>query len=82
MTYQKTLQIIMGIAIAGILFSGYLSYLELFAPTGCSTAIVSCGNSGFTLANLPACVYGFLMYLIIFGLTLFSLLKNKKSEDK
>jgi hypothetical protein len=78
MPYKTTLQAIFGISIAGLLFSGYLSYYELFSPVGCSEAIVSCGTKEFTLAGLPACVYGFAMYLIIFGLTLTSLLRKDK----
>ena len=66
MSYKKTLQVIWVIAIAGLLFSGYLSYYELFVPEGCSAAIVSCGTKNVTIANLPACIYGFFMYLLIF----------------
>jgi len=64
MTKQKALKIILGISIAGILFSGYLSYLELFAGS-CEPSPISCGTSGFTLASLPACVYGFIMYTTV-----------------
>lgn len=77
MPYKKTLQVILVLAIAGVLFSGYLSYYELFSPEGCSDAIVSCGDKGFTIADLPACVYGFIMYLTILILTALSLLNKK-----
>ncbi len=79
MPYLKTLKIILILAVAGVLFSGYLSYYELFSPAGCSDAIISCGDKGFEIANLPACVYGFFMYLAILVLTLLSILnKNNK----
>ncbi|MEK6859589.1 MAG: hypothetical protein AABX54_02130 [Nanoarchaeota archaeon] len=49
----------MVISIAGMLFSGYLSYGELIRKTcslgGCSS-----------LGGIPVCVYGFIMYLIVF----------------
>ncbi|MCA9379717.1 hypothetical protein KC675_00910 [Candidatus Dojkabacteria bacterium] len=77
MPYKKTLQVILVLAIAGVLFSGYLSYYELFSPEGCTDAIVSCGDKGFTIADLPACVYGFVMYLAILILTAWSIIKNK-----
>jgi uncharacterized membrane protein len=77
MTYKKAVKTIFFISIAGVLFSGYLSYLELFVPQGCSVSVVSCGESGFTIADLPACVYGFFMYLTILIITSFTLIENK-----
>lgn len=60
---KTALKTILGISIVGMLFSGYLSYSELFAGKcvmgGCST-----------VANIPACVYGFFMYLIVFIISL------------
>ena len=64
MRAKKALKIIFYFAIGGILFSGYLSYMELWGG-GCEDALVQCG-SNFSLFNLPACVYGFFMYLTIF----------------
>lgn len=74
MSKTLALKIIFGIAIAGVLFSGYLSYYELFVPEGCSAAAISCGTKVVTIASLPACVYGLVMYtivLIISGLATF-----------
>lgn len=65
------------IAIAGVLFSGYLSYYELFVPGGCSAAIVSCGTKNVTIASLPACVYGLVMYLTLFVVSGVALYKNR-----
>ena len=55
---------------AGILFSGYLTYRELFAS---ALACPSPGAPG-TILGYPACVYGFFMYCALavisaFGLT-------------
>ena len=74
MSANKSLRIILFFSIAGLLFSGYLSYYELFVPTGCADAVISCGDKAITLASLPACVYGFFMYLLVF---IFSLLGIK-----
>jgi len=60
MNKLKSLKIIRGISILGLLFSGYLSYGELFK----STCPIDGGCSN--LLGLPVCVYGFIMYLIIF----------------
>lgn len=77
MSHETTLKVIFFISIAGVLFSGYLSYLELFAADGCNSSPISCGDSGFTIADLPACVYGFFMYLLVLVLSAKSLIKNK-----
>jgi uncharacterized membrane protein len=69
---EKTLalRIILGISIAGMLFSGYLSYTELFkkvcALGGCSL-----------LGGVPVCIYGFFMYLLVFVISLLGLLNKK-----
>lgn len=71
MKKQTALKVISGISIAGILFSGYLSYYELFrkfCPIG-----GSCSN----LLGLPVCVYGLAMYIGILIITILGL-KSKK----
>ncbi len=59
MKKQTALKIILALATGGMLFSGYLSYTELFRNVcsigGCSMVI-----------GMPACVYGFVMYLVAF----------------
>lgn len=81
MTPQKIMKIIFGISIVGVLFSGYLSYYELFVPAGCSEAVVSCGPNPVNIASLPACVYGLIMYLVIFGLSLTGVIKGQKESN-
>jgi len=71
MKKETALKIILIISIAGMLFSGYLSYLELFQQicalgSSCSTKILS----------LPSCVYGFVMYLVVFVIAVLGLRKN------
>ncbi|MFA6100217.1 MAG: hypothetical protein WC750_05110 [Patescibacteria group bacterium] len=59
MTKKLALKIILILAIAGMLFSGYLSYGEL-VQRACPLA-----GACTTVAGVPACVYGFIMYLAV-----------------
>jgi hypothetical protein len=62
MAMKRALSVILGISLFGVVFSGVLSYREVFgAPT------VSCPAPGApgTVFGYPACVYGFFMYLLI-----------------
>lgn len=69
MKSRTALKTIMWLSILGMLFSGYLSYAELFRKF---CALGTCTN----VAGVPACVYGFVMYLIVFVISLLGL-KNK-----
>lgn len=80
MSKGTSLRIIFVIAICGMLFSGYLSYLELFAQ-GCSVSPIKCGSE-FTLFDLPACVYGFFMYLTIIVVSSIGILSKGISQSK
>jgi uncharacterized membrane protein len=59
---RRALQVILGVSIFGVAFSGVLSYQELFgsAPVACPSP----GAPG-TVFGYPACVYGFFMYLLV-----------------
>lgn len=72
---RTALTIILIIAICGLLFSGYLSYGELFAD-GCKLGC-SARDKG-KLLGVPVCVYGFTMYSVIFVTTLAGLYKKGK----
>lgn len=64
------LKIIAVLAAAGVLFSGYLSYNELWGGAA------ACGVPGGGLIfGLPACVYGFAMYILVLAVALLSLKK-------
>jgi uncharacterized membrane protein len=68
---QTALTIILLISIAGLLFSGYLSYTELVqkvCPFG------GCGG----LLGVPVCVYGFFMYLAVFIVSICGLKSREK----
>ncbi len=63
MKKESALKIIFWISIAGLLFSGYLSYTELFAGF-CGAAKLGMGTCT-NVFQVPACVYGFFMYLCV-----------------
>lgn len=58
---KRALQVILVLALAGLVFSGTLTYLEVFAG---AAKCPSPGAPG-TILGYPACVYGFFMYLAI-----------------
>lgn len=70
MTMKRALQVILAISTFGLLFSGVLTYRELFgiAATSCPAP----GAPG-TVFGYPACVYGFFMYLAITAVAGFGL---------
>jgi uncharacterized membrane protein len=68
MKKELALKIILWISIAGMLFSGYLSYTELFAGF-CGAAELGMGSCT-SVSGIPACVYGFFMYLVVFVISI------------
>lgn len=58
MTKTCALKVITAISVLGVLFSGFLSYREIFMGS-CNLSFVACGAN---VAGLPACVYGLVMY--------------------
>jgi len=71
MKKKTALTAIFCISIAGILFSGYLSYFELFRK------VCPVGGGCSNLLGLPVCVYGLGMYIAVFVISLLGL-KAKK----
>jgi uncharacterized membrane protein len=69
------LKTILIISIAGMLFSGYLSYTELFAGF-CGASKLGMGSCT-NVFQIPACVYGFFMYFLVLIIALMGL-KSKK----
>ena len=62
MSTKRALQVVLAIGIAGMAFSGYLSWRELFGGAPACTI----GPGGVTtLLGLPACVYGLIMYAAV-----------------
>lgn len=69
MRKEAALRIILVISIVGMLFSGYLSYAEVFQ----GKCLI--GGTCSSVASIPACVYGFVMYLVVFVICLLGLKK-------
>jgi len=63
LTYRKT---VLFLGLAGVLFSGYLSAVKLFT-TACAL-----NESCPYFLGLPACYFGFVMFLTIFSAALLS----------
>jgi len=59
---KRALQVILAIAVFGLLFSGVLTYHELF---GAAAETCPAPGAPGTVFGYPACVYGFFMYLAI-----------------
>ena len=75
MKKQTALVTILIISIAGILFSGYLSFTEIFLKF-CGAAKLGMGTCTNVL-RVPACIYGFFMYLIVFIISILGLRSKK-----
>ena len=71
MKKQTALKTILILSIAGMAFSGYLSATELFQK------VCAIGGGCSLLAGIPTCVYGFVMYTIVFIISLLGL-RGKK----
>ena len=61
MTMRRALLIILALSVAGIAFSGTLSYRELCLAETAGCAAAPAGS----LFGVPVCVYGLLMYLLV-----------------
>ena len=64
------LKLILAVSAIGLLFSGYLSYIEL-SGQGLSCGIVR------EMLKFPTCIYGFIMYTIIFILVILVIINTK-----
>jgi hypothetical protein len=58
----RALRIILAVSLFGVVFSGVLSYQELF---GAGAASCPAPGAPGTVFGYPACVYGFFMYLVL-----------------
>ena len=62
MSMRRALQWVFAISLFGVVFSGTLSYREVF---GSSAAACPAPGAPGTVFGYPACVYGFFMYLVL-----------------
>jgi uncharacterized membrane protein len=77
MTARRALQIILGVGLFGLMFSGFLTYREFFAPAGAAAPSCSPIGAPGTIFGYPPCVYGFFMYLVIVALALWGLREKR-----
>ena len=68
------LKIVLCVGVFGLVFSGWLSYQELWSKT--AIACPAPGAPG-TVFGYPACVYGFFMYAVIVIVSTLGLVGNK-----
>lgn len=73
MTAARALQVILGVSAFGAVFSGVLTYQELFGTT--AMACPAPGAPG-TVFGYPACVYGFFMFLLIAAIAAWGLFSS------
>ena len=76
---KRALQVILGISLFGVVFSGVLSYREIFAQTA---AVCPSPGAAGTVFGYPACVFGFFMYLIVAGTAVVGLLTGRHSRSR
>ena len=76
---KRALQIILGISLFGVAFSGALSYREIFGQTA---AVCPSPGAPGTVFGYPACVYGFFMYLIVAGTAVTGLVAGRRSHAR
>jgi len=75
---KRALQVILGISLFGVAFSGTLSYQEVFAKTA---AVCPSPGAPGTVLGYPACVYGFFMYLLVAGTALAGLVSGRRRRS-
>jgi hypothetical protein len=75
---KRALQVILGISLFGVAFSGALSYQEVFGRLA-----VSCPAPGApgTVFGYPACVYGFFMFVLLAGTAFGGLLSGRRTRS-
>jgi uncharacterized membrane protein len=76
---KRALQIILGISLFGVAFSGVLSYREIFGKTA---AVCPSPGAAGTVFGYPACVYGFFMYLIVAATAVAGLVAGRRSHAR
>jgi uncharacterized membrane protein len=70
---RRSLWIVFGISLAGVAFSGTLTYLEIRGAVASCPAVAVPG----TIFGQPACVYGLAMYTILAAVSGFGLFHTR-----
>jgi uncharacterized membrane protein len=78
MKHKTAVIIVLAVAIGGMIFSGYLSYTNLWG-NGCTNSLISCGGAKqVKIFGQPTCVYGFFMFTIEAIMAIFALIKTDR----
>jgi uncharacterized membrane protein len=76
---KRALYVILGIGLFGVVFSGTLTYREVF---GHAEAVCPSPGRAGTIFGYPACVYGFFMYLVIVTTAVAGLVAGRHSRSR
>ena len=74
---QRALQWIFAISVFGVIFSGTLTYEELFGKTA---AVCPSPGAPGTIFGYPACVYGLVMYIVVAAISGAGLWSGRRSR--
>jgi uncharacterized membrane protein len=74
---RRMLWIVFAVSLAGVAFSGTLTYREF---SGAAASCPSVGTPG-TIFGLPACVFGLVIYVLLAALTGFALMHTRPGDD-
>ena len=77
MMMKRALQLVFGLSLMGVAFSGTLTYHEFFG-----TSALSCPSPGApgTILGYPACVYGLVTYVAIAVISGLGLLQSRTAR--
>lgn len=75
---RRTVWMVFVFSLAGVAFSGVLSYREL---TGAAASCQIVGTLG-TIFGLPACVYGLAMFMLLAVLSGFGLFRTRRLRQE
>lgn len=77
MNPKLALKIVFIVSVIGILFSGTLTYQEIFGQ-----GAISCPAPGApgTVFGYPACVYGFFMYVVLAVISALGLVGSREKK--
>ena len=84
MTMRRALQVILGIALFGMVFSGTLTWRELFGSPAVQAATGKCTPIGApgTILGYPPCVYGLVMYTVLVIVAVLGLRAGRRDAMK
>jgi len=75
---KTALIIILVLSFLGLLFSAYFAYYDTWGG-GCKETIIACpDNGGEQIGDVPVCLYGIVVNLLVIVFSLLGLLKKEK----